>query len=115
VDVERTIEFILDTQAKFFAGMEEMRAGIAEMRAGMEEMRQETRQQFAAQGQINAALGKAMLGLTEHIERLTTAQTTTDERLNRLAEIQATAQAATDERLNALIGVVDGLVRRPSM
>jgi hypothetical protein len=36
-----------------------------------------------------------MLGLTDHIDRLTA------------------AQAATDERLNGLIGVVDQLVRRP--
>jgi len=47
------------------------------------------------QRQIDMSLGKAMLGLTDHIEKLTA------------------AQAATDERLNLLIGVVDGVIRRP--
>ena len=104
MDVEKTIEFILDQQAKFFAGMEQMRQ---EFRQDMEEMRQEMREQAAAQGKINMALGKAMLGLTEHIDRLTAAQAATDERLKTLTA----AQAATDERLNALIAVVDGIVR----
>jgi hypothetical protein len=91
VDVEKTIEFILEQQAKFAAGLEQLQ----------EQMRQ--------QGQINMAFGKALLGVTEHIDRLAAAQATTDERLNRLVD----AQAATDERLNALIAVVDGIVRRP--
>ena len=108
VDVEKTIEFILDQQAKFFAGLNEMR--------------QEMREQAAAQGKINMALGKAMLGLTDHIERLTAAQSATDEQLKRLAETQAATderlrrlaetQGATDERLNALLAVVDGIVRK---
>ena len=120
VDVEKTIQFLLDQQAKFFAGMEGFRAGMEDMR---QEFRDELRQQQEAQGKINAALGKAMLGLTDHIERLTAAQAATDERLNKLAASQAAltasqaalaaSQAATDERLNALIAVVDGVVRRP--
>jgi hypothetical protein len=87
VDVEKTIEFILEQQAKTTARVDQLY-----------EMMQQ-------QGQINIALGKALLGVTEHIDRLTAAQAATDERLNRLA-------AETDERLSALINIVDGIIRR---
>jgi hypothetical protein len=90
LEVEKTIEFILEQQAKFAAGSEQLQ----------EQMRQ--------QAQISMAFGKALLGVTEHIDRLTAAQGATDERLNRFVD----AQAATDERLNALIAVVGGIVRR---
>ena len=102
VDIERTIQFILDQQAKFFAGMEEMRRHDEEMRQCQDKFDQQLSalgkqmSDFAEQQRhINMSLGKAMLGLTEHIDRLTA------------------AQAATDERLNALVGVVDGMIRRP--
>ena len=110
VDIEKTMQFVLEQQAKFFAGMEEMRE---EMRG----QREQLREYLGEQGKTNMALGKAMLGLTDHIDRLTAAQAATDRQLKELgasvAELRA-AQAGTDERLNALIGVVDGLVRRPS-
>ncbi len=101
MDHEKTIEFLLDQQAKMFAGIEELRAGIEELRGGIEELRggieelrggmKEFREQ---QAQINVSLGRAMLGLTENMDKL------------------AAAQTEGAERLNALIVVVDGLVRR---
>jgi hypothetical protein len=88
MDQQRTIEFILDQQAKFFAGLEELRQQMTNLRQQVSE--------FAGQqGQINMSLGKAMLGLTEHVETL------------------VAAQAHTDRRLDALIRVVDGIVHRP--
>lgn len=47
--------------------------------------------------------------IAEH-RRLLTAQVVLTDTVQRLAE----TQAASDERLNALIGVVDGIVRRPA-
>jgi hypothetical protein len=120
VDIERTMEFILDHQAKISATMDQFSAG-------MEEMREESRKNWEVQAKINATLGKAMLGLTDHVERLNLAQEATDARLKELAESSAASQArldasiealaakqsVTEDRLNALIDVVDGMVRRP--
>src|SRR5437867_1357068 len=102
MDQQRTIEFILDQQAKFFAGLEELRQQMTELRQQMTDLGQQVsefagqqRQINQQQSQINMSLGKAMLGLTEHVETL------------------VSAQAHTDRRLDALIGVVDGIVHRP--
>ncbi len=70
-----------------FAGIEELRAGIGEFRE--------------QKAQINVSLGRAMLGLTENMDKVT-------QRMDGLAA----AQTEGAERLNALIVVVDGLVRR---
>jgi len=88
MDQQRTMDFILEQQAKFFVGLEELRQQ-------MTGLRQQVSQFAEQQSQINMSLGKAMLGLTEHVEKL------------------ISTQAHTDERLNALIGVVDGVVHRP--
>jgi hypothetical protein len=90
VDVEKTIEFILEQQAKTTARVDQLY-----------EMMQQ-------QGQINIALGKALLGVTEHIDRLTAAQAATDEQLKATDE----QLKATDEKLSALITIVDGIIRR---
>src|SRR5262245_35724434 len=95
VDVEKTMQFILEQQAKFFAGMEEMRAR-EEMRLRQDKFDEQLAvlgKQLEQQNQINVALGKAMLGLTGHVDKLYATQ----------AALTA-AQAATDEKLNALIG-----------
>ena len=41
MDVQKTMEFILDQQAHFAAGMAEMRLGMDQMRVGMEQLRLE--------------------------------------------------------------------------
>lgn len=106
------MQFILDQQAKFFAGMEDMREKMEESRQLHDKLEKQVSEFAEQQAKINMSLGKAMLGLTEHIEKLTAAQATTEEQLKSLAATQAAAQAATDERLNALINVADDLVRR---
>ncbi len=102
MDRENTLDFLLQQQAKFFAGLEEMRAqqaGINQQQAQINQQQAQINQQQAQinqqQGQINMSLGKALLGLTDHVDKL------------------IAAQSHTDERLNALIAVVDGLVHRP--
>ena len=102
MDWQRTIEFILDQQAKFFAGLEESRQQMMDFRQQMTDFRQQVSEFVGQQGQINQqqgqinmSLGKAMLGLTEHVQTL------------------VAAQAHTDRRLDALIGVVEGIVHRP--
>ena len=105
MDVETTMQFILEQQAKFFAGMEEMRTRQDKFDRQLTVLGQQLEQQ----NQINMALGKAMLGLTDHVEELLAAQKVTDQQIR---ELRA-AQTTTDDRLNALIGVVDGIIRRP--
>ena len=62
MDVERTMEFILDQQAKFFAGMEGMRQRqdkFGEQLAGLGKQLSEFAEQ---QGQINMARAKPCSG-----------------------------------------------------
>ena len=102
MDVERTIEFIIEQQAKFSADMDEARKRQDRFDEQLAALGRQLAETITQQSQINMALGKSMLGLTEHIEQLRAAQAITDERMR-----------ATDDRLNALIGVVDGFIRRP--
>jgi len=97
VDVEKTIEFLLDQQAKFWAAMEaarqelrEHREGFAELRKGFAELQDIIRGVLAVQG----TLVQSQIKHEEGFERLTAAQT------------------RADERMDALIAVVNGLVGR---
>ena len=101
MEVERTIEFILDQQAKFWTGLEEMRG------------RQAEHERFVLR------LAEHQLELTQNVERIqrefSGMMLTLAEEQKRLAEEQrllAESQRHTDERLNALIEIVNGLVRR---
>ena len=108
MDVERTMEFILDQQAKFWAGMQEMREDQAELRKRQADL-----------SSLVVRLAEQQLGLAQHFDQfqqetrtallaVAEAQRHTDERLHALIE----AQHHTDGRLDALIAVVDGGVRR---
>ncbi|MSV27501.1 MAG: hypothetical protein EXQ52_01970 [Bryobacterales bacterium] len=112
MDVEKTIEFLLDEQAKMFAGMEELRVRMDES--------------HERQKQINVSLAQAVLSLTGSMEKLAIAQAESEKSLAALAAEQTAAHTKIDTRLealaalnaegagrmNALIAVVDGLVRR---
>ena len=87
MDVERTIEFILEHQARFSAGMDEIRQEQARFSAGMNDLRQMVGQLAAHQ-----------IELVHHIGRIDNAVLTL-----------ADSQRHTDERLNALISVVQGM------
>jgi hypothetical protein len=114
-DQEKTIQFLLEQQAKFFAGLEELKENqrsIQEQQRQFQIQMQQEHLKFqeehsnmrqlhmGLQSQVNS-LGLAMLGLTDHLKDVTV-------KLASLAE----AQLHTEERLNALIVVVDGIVRR---
>lgn len=113
LDVEKTMEFILGQQAKFFAALEESRRDMrdrdATMRSFVETI---ARQQLELTEHVNyfqREISAAVLAIAEQQKLLAEEQ-------RRLAEQQALlaeAQRHTEERLNALIVVVDGIVRRP--
>jgi methyl-accepting chemotaxis protein len=89
MDVERTIEFILDVEAKHAAAIQrhdEMLRQLIE---------------------VNLSLTGHLEDLAAHVDRL-------DARVDKLAarmEEIANAQAQTDQRLNALIDIVDKMIR----
>ena len=101
MDVERTMEFILEQQAKFWAGLQEMR----EQQAAMQKEQAAWRQDHAELRSLVVRLAEHQLGLAQHFDQF---QQETRAALLTLAE----TQQHTDERLNALIAVVDGVVRR---
>ena len=84
------MEFILDQQAKFWAGLEEARAGQGQLRQGLDELKDIVR------------------GVLTIQQTLIQAQLKTNEELRLLAE----ASRRADERMDALIVVVNGLVKR---
>ena len=91
--------FILDQQAKFWAGMEEMKAGQADLQSMVGRVIE-----------VCASLAELQRHSEERQQRLEQAQLHLDQKVLELAD----AQKHTDERLSALITVVDGLVpRRP--
>ena len=108
MDVERTMEFILDQQAKFWAAVQEMREQQAAMqkdRAAMQKDQAAMQQDHADLRSLVVRLAEHQLGLAQHFDQF---QQETRAALVAVAE----AQQHTDERLNALIAVVDGVVRR---
>jgi chaperonin cofactor prefoldin len=105
-EVERTMQFLLEQQARTAAALDQER----EERKGRDEQMNRQMEQFRADlegmrqhlNTVQRAYGTALLQLTEHLETLS----------KDVATLRV-AGAATDERLNALIQVVDGLIRRP--
>jgi len=101
MDVERTMEFILEQQAKFWAGLQEMK----EQQAAMQKAQAAVQKDQADLRSVVMRLAEHQLGLAQHFDQF---QQETRAALVAVAE----AQRHTDERLNALITVVDGVVRR---
>jgi septal ring factor EnvC (AmiA/AmiB activator) len=94
MDVEGTIQFILQSQAQMEANVgrhEEMMAAL-------------TKAQERTETTVNK-VSAAILDLTEVMRRM---KTETDERFRQLAE----DQQQTRENVNALVRTVDGLIRR---
>ena len=92
------MEFILDQQAKFAAGMEDLRGQVAELTSGLDQTHRD-------QAAIQAIVGR----LAEQQLQLSNIVLAISQEQKRLVE----AQRHTDERLNTLIDIVDGMVRRP--
>lgn len=101
-EADKKIEFILQMQAQFEAGMGKLRDSQAALTASVVD--------------IAGVLRESVRISDERFTRLADSQRAADERLTRLETIMgelAESQKATDERLDALISVVDRHVTRP--
>lgn len=101
MDVEKTIEFILEQQAQFQAQVATRMQQQAEAQTALEANQNRLAQLQLRQQEMIGNLATVVGGLAEHVGGLT-------ERVDRLFE----AQERTENNLNALIKVVDDLVRR---
>ncbi|HEX5483135.1 MAG TPA: hypothetical protein VFZ08_10985 [Terriglobia bacterium] len=90
MDIERTMQFILDMQAKHSAAV------------------QRHDEEIARNSEQIAELGRKIDTVTDLVGRLAQAEIRLVERMDELAG----AQAHSDQRLDALIDVVDKLIRR---
>jgi ABC-type transporter Mla subunit MlaD len=97
VDVEQTIEFILDTQARLEASVGQHDAQLREIKTSV----------AALTDRVTAVTG-SVATLSDLVGRLAQAEIGLVGRMDQLAE----SQTHTDQRLNALIDVVDKLVSR---
>ncbi len=97
MDVERTMEFILESQATFAANL-----------ARLEQKHEQLEGIVGRVVGLCETLTSAQVRFQGNLEQLAVSQERTDAALRELTE----KQAATDDRLNALIRVVDDLVRR---
>ena len=105
MDVEKTMQFILDAQAATSVQLDR----LTEIVAG----------NHASQAARNAELSTQIAAQKDHLDQFSNLMMTWverhDKRMDQLAERQNRTDekvAQTTENLNALIKVVDGLVRR---
>ncbi|MGH9407294.1 MAG: hypothetical protein ACRD3D_15860 [Terriglobia bacterium] len=98
MDVEKTIEFLIENQARFDARME-VNFARAEDRFGKVEKRLDRTERVVAQ------LAAAGMRFRNEIRR---AQLSTERQIKALAE----RQSETDDKLDALIEIVDKAIRR---
>ncbi|HZB45761.1 MAG TPA: hypothetical protein VE360_10975 [Pyrinomonadaceae bacterium] len=91
-EIQRTMEFVLNQQARFSEGMEQLRESHAqaEKRIGNLETA------FVGLTSIVTDIGKAQQALTERVTQLAAD----------IAELRE-AQAHTDQRVNALIDIIE--------
>lgn len=97
VDIERTMQFILDTQARLEGSVAQHDERISKLEVSLTRL----------EGSV-ARLEGSVATVTDLVGRLAQAETRLVERMDRLTE----SQTHTDQRLDALIDVVDKLVRR---
>ncbi|HEX5483440.1 MAG TPA: hypothetical protein VFZ08_12520 [Terriglobia bacterium] len=94
MDVEKTIQFILDMQAKHEAVIQQADERFANFR-------EQTEERFRGLVDVSMSLASHLQTLTHSVEETNTS-------VRELRE----AQASTDYKLNALIETVDKLVKR---
>jgi len=97
MDIEKTMQFILDTQARLEATASQHDERLAKLETSLARLETSV-----------ARLETSVSALTDLVGRLAQAEIRLVERMDRLAE----SQAHTDQRLDILIDVVDKLVRR---
>src|SRR5579871_3417493 len=98
MDVERTMQFILEQQAAFDARLE---ASYAKSKAELEEWKAESRVHFAEFRKQDELLQKAQMKQLESVNQL----------IDSIVELRE-SQKETKDRVDALVTVVDGLVRK---
>jgi uncharacterized coiled-coil protein SlyX len=97
MDIEQTMQFILDAQARLQATASQHDERLAKLETSL-----------AGLATSLAGLESSVGTLTDLVGRLAQAEIRLVERMDRLAE----SQAHTDQRLDILIDVVDKLVHR---
>ncbi len=108
MDIEKTMEFILNTQAKIEAMGQQNAERIAELQAlakGHEERLAKLESSMGTVTDLVGRLAQAEIQLAERVDGLTERM---EVGFRELKEIQA----GTEYKLNALIETVDKLVRR---
>jgi len=94
VDTEKTVRFLLENQARFFAGLEELRGAVNELKQTVDELKRN-------QNDIET-FGNGMLEMTTRMSRLT-------DQVSKLADMQT----HTVGRVKFLVDTMDELVRGP--
>ena len=107
MDVEKTIQFLLEQQARFDAHQTELQAQFEERQAQFEERMTRIESILldvtAAQQRTNAILETLTERHVELAQKLSEAQQVTQQNLNALSE----AQQGTEQNLNALIDTLE--------
>ena len=104
MDVEKTMQFILEQQAKHEVWLQEMREAFRHNDGMIRKLVEAQTRQLEILTSHQAQIDQ----LTKGTEELRKSQLRTDEAIKSLVE----QGRHTDERLNALIKVVDDLIRR---
>jgi ABC-type transporter Mla subunit MlaD len=104
MDVEKTIEFVLQQQAQFSIDLNELGKTVAGLANNVASLTQIVTTVVTVQEQML----RSQRALEERMDRLVQSQMATDERLRSTDE----RLRSTDERLNVLISVVEKLVSR---
>ena len=108
MDVEKTMQFILEQQTHFGAGLQQMREAEAAAHAALEAEQKRLSETQSTQQEILGGVIRVVAQLATGQQGLVEAQKRTEERVQ---ELSARVQDVTDN-MNALIKVVDDLVRR---
>ncbi len=98
-EMERAVNFIVEQQAQFAAGVRQLK-----------EVQSEFQRQLGEHQKQLGQLTQATLGLTTLVSQVATAQIRTDQKVGQLSETVAQLSqkmAETDERLNIFINVVE--------
>ncbi len=107
MDVEKTIQFIVEQQARYDARFDTGMQKLQEMDAALGRRIDETSRQIQA---LTAAQFKQLETVNLLVNRVARQEHRTDQFDQRMEQL-ASAQQRTEDNLNSLITVVDGLVR----
>ena len=102
MDIERTLELVVNTQATFATDLNDLRSLVGQLAQQQYDLTQIV-------GQFGREFSAAILALAENQKQMAENQKQLAENQKQLAE----EHRHLTEKLNALIDVVDGLVRRP--